>query len=335
MDCIIPGHPVRPFCAAISCLSRVGKDLYIDFDSIDGLTLRALNDSKSVFCSFHYEPSYFQRCALPSLSTSTTTNNRKRRKRSQQTPEDDDDRLCVRVAIKALASVIRPRKNDVVLSLQMVTVGDLLSFEFQLQRPNGVIVRVIHRVGVATAQSVAAVASIEGASELVVPPSVVMTMLEPLRRSTEIALVINETHKLVSSVTFCHEDISQEVGAVSSLAKPASLKTETSIGYDELVELDYVSHPLEVENDLNPPPEDLKEQVVLVFTLKEFKAMLQFCSQAYIDQELQVSISFFWGGKPMVVKADGAEGCSAQLVMATLDHKLLGAMKTSTGGQQE
>ena len=73
---------------------------------------------------------------------------------------------------------------------------------------------------------------------------------------------------------------------------------------------------------------DLKEQVVLVFTLKEFKAMLQFCSQA-ADQSLPVSISFFWGGKPIVVKTN-VEGLSGELVMATLDHKLMASMKTSS-----
>lgn len=316
MDCVIGGHSIRPFCGAIGCLSRVGKEINIDFDPIDGLTLRALNDSKSIFSSFHYEPSFFQRCSSPPLSS------RKRRK-SQE--DNEEERWSVRISIKALAPLIRPRKD--VLSLRIVTVGDLLSFEFQMQRSSGVIVRIIHRVGFAPAQSVAAVASTESASELIVQPQVLLTMLEPLKRATEIALLVNETHKLVSSVTFAHDDIAQE--ASSNLAKPTSLKTETSIGYDELIDLEYVSHPDEsFEDDPIPPPADLKEQVVLVFTLKEFKSMLQFCSQA-LDQSLPVSLSFFWGGKPIVVKAT-AEGFSGQLVMATLDHKLMALMKTAS-----
>eukprot|EP00980_Cylindrotheca_fusiformis_P005763 scaffold1203_cov117-Cylindrotheca_fusiformis.AAC.2 len=318
MDCFIDGHSVRPFCAAIGCLSRVGKEINIDFDPIDGLTLRSLNDSKSIFSSFHYEPSFFQRCSSPPLTS------RKRRK-SQDDDDDEEDRWSVRVSIKSLAPLIRPRKD--VLSLQIATVGDLLSFEFQMQRASGVIVRIIHRVGFAPAQSVAAVASTESASEIVVQPQVLLTMLEPLKRATEIALLVNETHKLVSSVTFAHDDIAQD--ASSNLAKPNSLKTETSIGYDELIDLEYVSHPdASFDDDPIPPPADLKEQVVLVFTLKEFKSMLQFCSQA-VDQSLPVSISFFWGGKPMVVKTN-AEGFSGQLVMATLDHKLMASMKTSS-----
>ena len=58
MDCIIDGHLIRPFCAAIACLSRVGKEINFDFDPIDGLTLRTLNDSKSIFSSFHFDPSF-------------------------------------------------------------------------------------------------------------------------------------------------------------------------------------------------------------------------------------------------------------------------------------
>jgi hypothetical protein len=343
MDCIIPGHSVRPFCAAIGCLSRVGKELYIDFDPIDGLTLRALNDSKSVFSSFHYDPSFFQRCSFPPVREQGQRPQQRHRKRKHATPSqtgitatqgDDDDRWSVRVAMKALAAIIRPRKD--VLSLQLLTTGDLLAFGFQLQRPhtNGVIVRVTHKVGVATAPSVAAVASMTGSSELVVQPSVLLTMLEPLRRASEMALLVNETHKLVSSVTFAHDDISPD--QTNPLAKPASLKTETSIAYDELVDLHYVSHyssSPEEENEPIPPPDNLKEQVVLVFTTKEFKALLQFCAQAHIDQELPVTVQFFWGGKPMVVTTS-SNGFTAQLVMATLDHKLLGAMKPNSAGQE-
>ena len=83
-----------------------------------------------------------------------------------------------------------------------------------------------------------------------------------------------------------------------------------------------------VRRDPVPPPKDLKEQVVLVFTLKEFKSVLQFCSQGS-DATLPVSINFFWGGKPMVVKTTG-ENFSAQLIMATLDHKMMAVMKTSS-----
>lgn len=334
MDCIIPGHSVRPFCAAIGCLSRVGKDLILEFDPVDGLTMRALSDSKAVFASFHYEPAFFDRCASPPL----TFRKRKRTKSSNNEDEEQDNleqSWCVRVAIKSLNAVVKPRKD--VISLQLLTVGDLLAFEFQLQRPEGVVTRIIHKVGVAPAQSIAAVAAMDKGSELVVQPNVVLTMLEPLKRSAEMALLVNETFKLISGVSFAHEDIGMgENGSTNNNANTThssttkSLKTETSIGYDELIELHYVSMPELEENEPIPPPDDIKEQVVLVFTIKEFKAMLQFCAQSHMDQELPVTIQFYWGGKPMVVTTKSI-GFSAELVMATLDHKLLEHLKTVAG----
>lgn len=306
---------MKPFIAALACLTRIGKEITLDFDPMDGLSLRSLNDSKSIFSSFHFEPSYFQKCSTPAFAS------RKRRK----SQSESGDHWTIRISIKALAPLIRPRKD--VLSLQLVTVGDLLSFEFQMQRASGVIVHIIHRVGFAPAQSVAAVATTDGASEIVAPPQMLLTMLEPLKRANEIALLVNDKHNLVSSVTFSHDDIAKE--SSSGLAKPQLLKTETSIRYDEFIEVEYMSHPgNSVSNGSVPPPKDLKEQVVLVFTLKEFKSVLQFCSQGS-DSSLPVSISFYWGGKPMVVKTTG-EHFSAQLIMATLDHKMMAVMKTSS-----
>ena len=61
--------------------------------------------------------------------------------------------------------------------------------------------------------------------------------------------------------------------------------------------------------------------------------MVQFCTQAMYDQELQISLYFFWGGKPLVVKIKH-EGFSGELVMSTLDYKLLGTINTSAGNRQ-
>ncbi len=332
MDCIIPGPSIRPFCAAIGCLSRIGKELYIDFDPIDGLSIRSLNDSKSVFGSFHFEPSFFSRCS--SASTSTKRLGKRKRKIGEGSTNDgseneEDERWTVRIAMKALAAVVRQRKS--VLNLQITTTGDHLAFEFKVQKDGGSIVRVTHKVGYSSAQGVAAVTATEGASEMVIQPNVLTTMLEPLRRSIEIAILVNETHRLVSSVSFAHDDLSDEATSGLNRGKQnASLKTETSVSYDDLVEMHYVGVTDHDQNESNgvEPPQDLKEQVVLVFTLKEFKAFLQYCSQALVDQELQVAMQFFWGGKPIVVKTKG-EDFSAELVMATLDHKLLGGMRTS------
>lgn len=341
MDCIIPGPSIRQFCAAIGCLSRIGKELYIDFDPIDGLSIRSLNDSKSVFGSFHFEPAFFFRCTSAPVSTENSRSARRKRKINESTnadsnagTENDDERWTVRIAMKALTAVVRQRKD--ILNLQITTVGDHLAFEFKAHKLGGSVVRVTHKVGYSSAQGVAAVTATDGASELVIQPNVLTTMLEPLRRSVEIAILVNETHRLVSSVSFAHDDLPDEAKSGLNRGKiNASLKTETSVSYDDLVDVHYVGHANGNQNQGSvEPPEDLKEQVVLVFTLKEFKAFLQYCSQALVNQELQVSIQFFWGGKPIVAKTEG-EQFSAELVMATLDHKLLGSMKTSATGSNE
>jgi hypothetical protein len=54
MDVIIGQRCLRAFASAIQCLSRIGKDLYIEADAAH-LTLRALNDSKSAFSAFYLQ----------------------------------------------------------------------------------------------------------------------------------------------------------------------------------------------------------------------------------------------------------------------------------------
>jgi Rad9 len=370
MDCIIPGVSIRPFCAAISCLSRIGKELYIDFDPLDGLSLRALNDSKSVFGSFHYEPAFFTRCnsAMRTLvkKSSSSKKNRKRRRGTTRghrananddndndnddgsdsdddndayNASDNDERWTVKIAMKALAPIVRSRKD--VLHLQLSTVRDHLAFEFHIQKFDGSVVRIVHKVGYAPANGVAAVASMDGSSELVIQPHVLATMLEPLKRSIEIAILVNDKHRLVSSVTFSHDDLPEQhaTAVLTRQQQQASVKTEVSVGYDDLVEVHYVGLAGRTDDDddeettvsqsqVVQAPADLKEQVVLVFTLKEFKSFLQFCAQAVVDQELQLSIQFHWGGRPMVLKTVG-ENFHGELFMATLDHNLLGDMRTS------
>jgi hypothetical protein len=330
MDCIIPGQSIKPFCASIGCLSRIGKDLYIDFDPIGGLHIRALNDSKSVFGNFHYEPAFFTRCA-----SAMTVYKRSKKRRQSNDDDEYNEQWTVRIAMKSLAAVVRARKD--VLSLHILTVGDHLAFEFEVEKMGSntsTTVRVTHKVGYSPAGAMAAVTQTDGASELLVQPNVLSTMLEPLKRSSEIAILINDNHRMISSVTFQHDDLPEEgTSSLTSRTTQASLKTETTVGYDELVDVHYVGHADNVIDSMTqgiPPPSDMKDQVVLVFSLKEFKAFLQYCSHAFPDQELQASIQFLWGGKPMVVKTLG-ENFNAELIMATLDHQLLKSdMKVST-----
>jgi hypothetical protein len=163
----------------------MGKDLYVEFDPLEGLTLRALNDAKSAFASFHFEPSFFERCSAPPT-----------RKREEE--EEDDNRYSCRVPLRAMAAIVRPRRH--VLSLRLrneeSSQQHYLSFEFQLQKSG--LLTVVHRMGVAEdAQRVAATASREGGSEIITSPAILLKMLEPLhKRSPEVALIVNDVHKV-------------------------------------------------------------------------------------------------------------------------------------------
>jgi hypothetical protein len=189
MDCIIPSHSVRPFCAAIACLSRIGKDLYLEFDPVEGLTLRALNEAKSAFASFLWEPSFFERCSAPPLS------------RKRPADDDDDDEGCFscRVPLRAMAAVVRPRRN--VLSLRVYSEitneqQHYLTFEFQIQKTG--LLTVVHRMSVAEdSNRIVATMPKEGGSELVASPKVLLKMLEPLhKKSPEVAFIINDVYKV-------------------------------------------------------------------------------------------------------------------------------------------
>ena len=91
MDVIIPGHHVRLLCSSLICASRIGKDLYVEFDSVIGLVLRTLNDAKSAYVCFRFQPHFFQRCAMaPNANGNTNSNansahpSRKRRHRNRE-----------------------------------------------------------------------------------------------------------------------------------------------------------------------------------------------------------------------------------------------------------
>jgi hypothetical protein len=173
----------------------MGKDLYVEFDPLEGLTLRALNDAKSAFASFHFEPTFFERCSAPPVTT---------RKRDEQ--EEDENRYSCRVPLRAMAAIVRPRRHVLSLRLRNEESSQqqhYLSFEFQLQKSG--LLTIVHRMGVAEdAQRVVATASRDGGSEIISSPAILLKMLEPLhKRSPEVALIINDVHKVCTMRVNC------------------------------------------------------------------------------------------------------------------------------------
>lgn len=55
LDVRLSQASLKTFSNAITCLSKIGKDLFIEADH-DQLVLRTLNDSKSAFSAFYLNP---------------------------------------------------------------------------------------------------------------------------------------------------------------------------------------------------------------------------------------------------------------------------------------
>ncbi|KAL7886175.1 hypothetical protein AOLI_G00064700 [Acnodon oligacanthus] len=68
MDCVTTGGNVKVLAKAIHSLSRIGEELYLE-PIEDGLTLRAVNSSRSAFACFLLSPLFFQRYQTPSDQT--------------------------------------------------------------------------------------------------------------------------------------------------------------------------------------------------------------------------------------------------------------------------
>jgi hypothetical protein len=344
---VIAGHAVRAFCNAIGSLSRIGKDLYLEFDAIDGLALRTLNDAKSAYACFRFEPVFFERCTSPPLSMlprSTISSSRKRRQTIASaddsqglTPtQDSEARFSCRIAIRALAPIIRQRKNVVSLRVrsEISEAVLFLSFEFHVQSQDTVLT-VVHRMKAADANGVTPVASTEDSSEIRGSPKTLLRLLDPLKTTVEAALVIRSDAQTVSASSFHHSDTMAHQARASNnvflqTVGASLLKTETAIGCGEFEEFDFHQNR-SVSND-EDIPEDVNAEVILVFPIKEAKSVLQFCSHSHLNEDLSVTLHFHWGGKPLILEST-ADTFSVRLVLATLDYKLLAPLRSISNNE--
>jgi hypothetical protein len=156
MDITISPSNLKRFTSSISCLGKIGKDLYVSFDPFDGLTLSSLNEAKSAFGKFHFEPGFFEKCGAATSAASAgggagageapwrnrnVSNNASRgsnhrsgnNSRTNDSNDDENDdtndndnagkdaRYVCRVPIRSIHSILRPRKG--VISLRIRSEG--------------------------------------------------------------------------------------------------------------------------------------------------------------------------------------------------------------------
>lgn len=289
MDIVIPSHSIRNFSSALSCLAKMGKDVYWEFDSITGLSLRTINDAKSSYSHWKYKVAFFERCAM-----------------KRRSPEVD--KVSYRTASRSLAAIIRGRKAA---CLRIQETNNALSFEFGIEQQAGTVLTIIHEIPMVDAESLCSIPNLNQTSELMAPPKVYYSLLEALPTSIYAALIVRKDSS-VSASSFSLLDTTNE----------KALKSETGCNLDEFLDFDFVSNRDTLHEE--SIPDDVNREVILVFHIKEPKLFCQFCN---LQQVPAVRWSFHWGGKPIVLFAD-ADTYTAELVMATLDHEKLTSMRT-------
>ena len=330
MDCIVPGNSVRTITAALCCISRVGKEVAIEFDPIDGLTMRALSDSKAAFVSFHFSPSFFEDCSYrcsakrgegSSKRPRTQLRSSQQSQSMSQSESDDHGRPhwsgCL--AVRALGGVVNQRKG--VTSLQLASTDDAVVFRFHIRIQHDASFQVSYKIPVSGTKSSTVLTSTRRASEITVHPTVALKMIEPLQKTAEMALLVNDNRRYVSSLTFGGtHDRRRTVAEVEATA----LKTQVTIAYDELIEVHYQPQQ-DSDTNANSQPVDINQRAILVFGMKEFKAMVTFCVQALEHEELPITLQFHWGGKPVLLSTTSS-GFETTMTVATLDHTLIRGM---------
>jgi len=201
---------------------------------------------------------------------------------------------------------------------------------------------VLHTIQVAAqCQGVSACTATDiPASEIVTSPVVLNRLLEPLQRTAEAALIVRHHSTDGSTVsassfhpehTTANNNNQQQAtnnNAIWQGNEASFLKSETAVSTDEFLEFDFVTNRdvLDAEEDVCLP-EEVNREVILVFSLKECRAILQFLGTL---QEVMATLTFHWGGQPVTIKAD-QQSWSVTLVLATLDYKLLTALRTPVG----
>jgi hypothetical protein len=91
------------------------------------------------------------------------------------------------------------------LSLRNEESSQQQSFEFQLLQKSCLSLSIVHCMGVAEdAQRVVATTSRDRGSEIISSPAILLKMLEPLHKhSPEVALIINDVHKVCTMRLNC------------------------------------------------------------------------------------------------------------------------------------
>mmetsp|Transcript_14267 Transcript_14267/g.21971 ORF Transcript_14267/g.21971 Transcript_14267/m.21971 type:complete len:146 (+) Transcript_14267:187-624(+) len=125
--------------------------------------------------------------------------------------------------------------------------------------------------------------------------------------------------------SFHHSDAASSSCDTALLGASAVLKTETSMNCDDFDDFIWRSDrdvDVDVDDEDEAIPSCVNNEVILVFGIKEVKAFLSFCQYAGGNEDNRMGCCFEWGGRPIIFHSE-FDTLSVELIMATLDHRLL------------
>ena len=359
MDCTIPAHSIRMFCASIGACAKLGKDLYLSFDALEGLSLSTLNDPKSAFLRYTFEPSFFTHCTGQDLdilnrennnssnnnnninSRSQSTARRRTRKRNRPTPapnndnhddmdDEEDTALTCRLSIRALTAAVRQRKNAQSLRLYMEEKDSalFLCWEYLLggvvvsnnnPNPHNHGLTVVHRVKVTAFPVNIVTATVTDTGGM----SEMVVAPRVLLRLLEPLSRTAETSLVVSNV----EDhivatcFSPQSSGTTNVLTKAQMQTEMRLSLDDLDAMEFVDSRDTTTTSDDDDDDDTPTDVNERVTLVFSHRECKALLQWAVEH-VPCRVQFQWGGQPLVV-AQHTDQWKASLVLATLHYSHL------------
>ncbi|CAM9637359.1 unnamed protein product [Ascophyllum nodosum] len=298
MEVSIPQKNLKVFACAVQCLMKIGKELFIE-TTADQLVLRTLNDAKSAFSAFYFNNSggFFEtfRCS-DSRPSQGATGEQAGLDSQDSAAGGDGGSVSCKVLVRAVHNILRTLKKVVRLVIYVEGEDDSHiepHLVFQMYCEFGY--RKVHRFSLQDCEIMHAVFEGEGASRLACPPVQISQLLEHIHGTAEVA--VGASHDVLTVRSYHHP--------LTGAAERAVLKTEMSISTAEFDTYRFCG-----EDD---------EEVELVFSLKEIKALLHF-TEATEAQTLEML--FREGGDPLLFQSH-SKTFAAELIMATMEPKII------------
>eukprot|EP00903_Cladosiphon_okamuranus_P013829 g12869.t2 len=313
MEVSIPHKSLKVFAQAVQCLMKVGKELFIE-TTADQLILRTLNDAKSAFAAFYFNDSggFFETCDVSKQGEgwgggargggvsqeSGFDENSQASRSSQQTADGGGSAASVscKVLVRAVHSILRTLKKVVRLVIYVEGEDDQHiepHLVFQMYCEFGY--RKVHRFSLQDCEIMHAVFEGEGAARLSCPPVQLSQLLEHIHGTAEVA--VGASHDILTVRSYHHP--------LTGSAERSVLKTEMSISTAE-----FDTYKFFGADD---------EEVELVFSLKEIKALLHFSETT---EALTLEMLFREGGDPLLFQSN-SNTFAAELIMATMEPKII------------